>query len=330
MTQAQFEILINSDSWKECFDESSDSYYKLIDLLLSVDRDCKKEEGFEIHHIIPRSYFQKKGIEIDNRESNLIKLLPSEHYMAHFYMSRCAKKIIKRSMVYALYLMTQTATKRKCEFSAEQFSVMYEEAKNNFIEIQKIDCALKHLSKEVRIAGFKKAMANRSQNEEYKKYLSARMKGNKIGEGKLKYSLDEINAITGLYNLGFTYKEMQRYFDVCSHTVKDQVEKAKKKYGAENVIDLVPRKQITRNEVYVYDKQKDIILLKTDAEKIEGVSDNTFIKKLKDENYRYCVIETMTIADIFDVIYTEYKENPAIINILKAEMERMKKINLSK
>ena len=87
-------------------------------------------------------------MSVDNSESNLIKLKPSEHYMAHYYMSKCAKKLIKRSMVYALHLMTQTATKRHCEFSAEQFSIMYEEAKSEFVKIQKIDCSLKHLSKE--------------------------------------------------------------------------------------------------------------------------------------------------------------------------------------
>ena len=320
--------IISTDAWDECFDDSSDSYYKLIDLLSSVETtDCKKESGFEVHHIIPRSYFQKKEIDIDNSENNLIKLTPSQHYMAHFYMSRCAKKIIKRSMVYALFLMTQTATKRKCEFTAEQFSVMYEEARNNFVELQKMDCALLHISREVRIAGLKKAMQKRSKNEAYREYLSQRMIGNKNGEGHLKYSLDEINAITGMWNLGFTYQEINRYFEVSPHTIKKQVERAKKKYGADKVDDLIPRKQPARNEVFVYDKLTDNILPKTEAEKIEGVSDNTFLKRLKNENYRFCIIETMSIADVFDAIFQEYKKDPAIWDRIKKELEEMEKCN---
>jgi hypothetical protein len=328
MNEAQLKKIIDSKYWKECFDDNTESYYKLIDIYLYAENgDIGKEKGYEVHHIIPRSFYKKKGLSVDNSESNLIKLKPSEHYMAHYYMSKCAKKLIKRSMVYALHLMTQTATKRHCEFSAEQFSIMYEEAKSEFVKIQKIDCSLKHLSKEVRIAGFKKAMQNRSKNEAYKKQLSERMRGNKINKGNTKYNLEEINAITGLHNLGFTQQEISRYFPISNKTIKNQVEVAIKKYGKEKVLQYEEIAQPTRSQVFVYDKLLDNILSKTEAEQKEGVSDVTFLKRLQDENYRYCIIKTWSIADIYDFMFRLYQEDVTVIDRIKAEMERMKAIN---
>lgn len=328
MNEKQLKKIIDSEYWKECFDDKTESYYKLIDLYLYADNgDVRKEKGYEVHHIIPRSFYKKKGLSVDNSELNLIKLKPSEHYMAHYYMSKCARKVIKRSMVYALYLMTQTATKRHCEFSAEQFSIMYEEAKSEFIEIQKIDCSLKHISKEVRIAGFKKAMQSRSKNEAYKKQLSERMKGNKIGEGNTKYNLEEINIITGLHNLGFTQQEISRYFPISHKTIKSQVAVAIKKYGKEKVLKYEEVVHPIRNQMFVYDKLLDNIISKKEAEQKEGVSDNTFLKRLQDENYRYCVIKTWSIADIYDFMFRLYQEDRSIIDRIKKEMELMVKEN---
>jgi hypothetical protein len=324
--------IFETEEWKECFDPTAEGYLDLIELITDNERDTKKEKGFEIHHIIPRSYFQKKEKEIDNSEINLLKLLPNEHYMAHYYMSKCAKKIIKRSMVYALHLMTITATKRKCKFSAEQFSVMYAEVKAEFSKVQKIHCSFHDLTAEQRHYGFVKAMKNRSNNAEYRKYLSDRMKGNKCGEGHLKYSLEEINAITGMYNLGFTYEEINRYFKISHHTVKTQVERAIKKYGAENVIPINENNENTgkRATVYVYDKLLDNIIPKTEAEKREGVSDNTFLKRMQKEDYRYCITERVSIADIFDWLYPLFCEDPAIIDRIRVELEKMKEINIDK
>ena len=324
----KLQIIINNTYWTECFDNSTSSYYKLIDLLSSaIDRDVKKEKGYEIHHIIPRAFFKHKNLKVDDTKNNLIKLTPAEHYMAHYYMSKCANKIIKHSMIYALHLMTITATKRKCDFSAEQFSIMYEEVKINYAKMQKINCNLKNISKEKRAENLKKAMITRGKNKAYREYLSNRMKGNKYGEGHLKYSLNEMNIITEMYNVGFTYNEINRYFKISHHSVKKQIERAKKKYGEENVIDIILPKQKSRNEIYVYDKLLDNILRKTEAAEKEKISIATFSKKLEDENYRYCVIETMTIADIFETLHQYYLEDKNIIKRLVQILDRMVEVN---
>lgn len=326
----KLQTIINNTYWTECFNDSTSSYFKLIDLLLSaIDRDIKKEQGYEIHHIIPRSFFKHKNLDVDNTKDNLIKLTPSEHYMAHYYMSKCANKIIKQSMIYALHLMTTTATMRKCDFSAEQFSIMYEEVKIDFSKIQKINCKFKNISKEKRAENFRKAMITRGKNKAYREYLSNRMKGNKHGEGKLKYSLNEINIITEMYNIGFTYDEINRYFKICHHSVRKQIEGAKKKYGEENVINLIPAKQKNRCEIYVYDKLLDNILRMTEAAEKEKVSITTFSKYLEYENYRYCVIEKMTIADIFETLYQYYLEDEDIIKRLEYILKDMKRVNSS-
>lgn len=319
--------ILESDFWKECFDNQSIWYYKLIDLILSVDRDSKKEKGYEIHHIIPRSFFKLKNIEIDNSDDNLIKFTPSEHYMAHYYMSKCAKKIIKRSMIYALHLMTQTATTRNCEFSAEEFSKMYEEVKLEFSKCQKINCNLKNISKELRYQNLMKAMKTRSKNLEYRKYLSERMKGNKFGEGKLKHSLDEINLVTQLHNSGFTLAEINRYYKIDHNTIKKQVECAKKKYGADKVIDFLDLPQCVRNEKYVYNKLTDDILPMREAIKLEKISDTTFKKRLNDDDYKYCLIEYMSIADIVEFLYVYYVKDEKILDRLKEILDKMKELN---
>ena len=326
----KLQIIINSEYWKECFDNSTASYFKLIDLLLSaIEREIKKESGYELHHIIPRSFFKHKGLKVDDTKNNLIKLTPSEHYMAHYYMSKCANKIIKHSMVYALHLMTMTATMRKCDFSAEQLSIMYEEVKNDFIKIQKINCKFKDISKEKRAENFKRAMITRGKNKAYREYLSNRMKGNKYGEGHLKYSLTEINIITEMYNIGFTNNEINRYFKISHHAIKKQIEGAKKKYGRENVIDINPPTQKIRNEIYVYDKLLDNILKYTEAAEKEKISTTTFNKRLEDENYRYCIIETMNIADIFETLYQWYLNDEDIIKRLEYILKEMKRVNNS-
>ena len=313
--------------WLECFDVNAEGYFDLVDLIMENDRDTKKESGYELHHIIPRSYYKKKNLKIDNSDLNLIKFTPSEHYMAHYYMCKCAKPLMKRSMVFALHMMTSTATKRKCKFTAEQFARMYEESKLEIAKALKIDCNLKHISAEKRHQGFIKAMKNRSQNEQYCKYLSDRMKGNKLGEGRTKYNLQEINAITGLHNLGFTQAEISRYYPIAHNTIKTQVEIAIKKYGKDKVVPYEEVGQPDRNTVYVYDKLTDNIITKNEAEKKEGMSDYRFLRRLQTEDFRYCVIENYTIADMFDWLYRHYKEDPAIIDRIKAEMERMKEIN---
>ena len=58
----------------------------------------------QLHHIIPRSYFKQKNLEIDNSSNNLVNLLYVDHVKCHCYLSLCAKEDkFKHSMMVAIY-----------------------------------------------------------------------------------------------------------------------------------------------------------------------------------------------------------------------------------
>lgn len=49
----------------------------------------KPEEDLIIihkHHIIPRYYFKKRNLNIDNSSKNIVKLSPANHALAHYYL----------------------------------------------------------------------------------------------------------------------------------------------------------------------------------------------------------------------------------------------------
>ena len=322
--------IIFSQYWDECFDKNSEWYLKYLDLIASVEleeRTTDVENGYEVHHIVPRSYFKKIGIKVDNSKENLIKFTPSEHYMAHYYMSKCAKPIIKHSMIYALYLMTQTATTRNCEFSAEQFSKMYEEVKLDFIKCQKVNTNLRNLTQEQRHQNFIKAMKSRSQNMDYRKYLSDRMMGNKINEGNLRYTLEEINLMTSMHNIGFTLDEIRKHFLISHHFLEKQVESAKKKWGKDKVVEFQKVKDTSCHEKYLYDKETDNILSMSEVLQKEHISDYILRRKLKDDNYKYCLTEFVSISDITDFLLPHYKKDPFIIDRLRTILDLMVKYN---
>lgn len=79
----------------------------LISINLCVDNDYldkyvnlisnrKIQEKLELnhftqsHHIIPVMYYKHENISIDNTISNRVVLKPSEHVIAHWYLSNCS------------------------------------------------------------------------------------------------------------------------------------------------------------------------------------------------------------------------------------------------
>lgn len=77
-------------------------YYKLC--LSRKIRDLKKEGGYEIHHIIPRS------MGGDDTDSNLVKLTYREHFIAHKLLFKFTTEGDKVSMAFALSLMSSKNT----------------------------------------------------------------------------------------------------------------------------------------------------------------------------------------------------------------------------
>ena len=87
----------------ECLieNEYSRKYTELI-------RNAHYEDGVytQKHHIIPKNYFKHRGIDIDNSESNLVRLSYKDHILAHYYLYKCAvRDDDKLGNLYALLLM---------------------------------------------------------------------------------------------------------------------------------------------------------------------------------------------------------------------------------
>ena len=317
---------IDSELFDECFDRKNLYFLKIQEIIEDAkERGVSKESGYEIHHIIPRSFYPKKKMQVDNSSDNLIKLYPREHYLIHYYYWICAKPIIKKSMAFALHLMTQTATKRKCDVSAEELAVMYDEVKSDLVLVFKTngEKSFRSISKEKRAVMHKKGMETRRRNKEYCEYLSQRMKGNKLGEGRLKHSLLEINLITRLHNLGFSKRELESRFDGCYEGFRKQVDNAVKKYGADKVEKWETLPQINRNEKFVIDTRTDDILSFSEAQKREGVTKVTFLKKLKKEDCVYKLTKPIWITDVVHTFYTYYKKDPSCIDRLKEVLDDM-------
>lgn len=79
-------------------------YKKIYDALCISRkyRGTKKEDGYEIHHIVPKSMGGK------DRVSNYVKFTYREHYIAHLLLSKITKGKDNIKMILALDLMSKT------------------------------------------------------------------------------------------------------------------------------------------------------------------------------------------------------------------------------
>lgn len=88
--------------------EFNDNDYldKYCELLVTCETE-KLVYQTQAHHIIPRCYFRKTGVPVDNSDKNVINLLHKDHVKAHIYLALCSssaymKSANKRAVTYAL------------------------------------------------------------------------------------------------------------------------------------------------------------------------------------------------------------------------------------
>lgn len=89
----------------ECF-EYNMHFVAMINIINHA-KLFNKEGEFEKHHIIPKCFFRKKGLEIDNSETNLVNLTYEEHQKVHKLAYLCAKEFMKASLKYAMNMMNR-------------------------------------------------------------------------------------------------------------------------------------------------------------------------------------------------------------------------------
>lgn len=67
--------------------ESLNDYVNLI--TASSENQLDENVFYQKHHIIPRSCYTHRNLEVDDSEDNLVTLKFSDHVLAHYYLSLC-------------------------------------------------------------------------------------------------------------------------------------------------------------------------------------------------------------------------------------------------
>lgn len=156
-----------------CVDnEYLDKMLELVERNKYLPVDKKSAKGRQIHHILPRLYFRKNKLEVDNSDSNLISLSLGEHFLIHYYLWRCAKDEYKGKCACAVHFMIASHKKdifhgfTKDESAAIIFANALDETYGDYVE----EMAKLHRGK--------------PKSEKVKQLLSERMMGNKINVGR--------------------------------------------------------------------------------------------------------------------------------------------------
>lgn len=68
----------------------NDFLIKYVDLICSNSTLEYERFRTDLHHIIPRFYFNKNGLPLDESEDNKVYLLAKDHVLAHYYLFFCS------------------------------------------------------------------------------------------------------------------------------------------------------------------------------------------------------------------------------------------------
>ena len=109
---------MNENYLKDCFDTETEEFKKMMCIVNeNVDFPKKKCNGRNLHHIIPVCFFELKGLEVDNSESNLVSLDEKTHKEVHFLAGVCAKDFeVKNNMYVAAGVYDEVWNKTHLEY----------------------------------------------------------------------------------------------------------------------------------------------------------------------------------------------------------------------
>lgn len=132
-------------AFDEMFPNKTNEYYrKYIELIdYAKSEEYELQEYYEKHHIVPRSFYEKKHMSIDNSDDNLVALNLQDHFLAHWYITKCCVKKMQRSMEYAVVLMSNMVN---CKTNREDTAI----AKAVAFALSKVDKMKIPMSEETR------------------------------------------------------------------------------------------------------------------------------------------------------------------------------------
>ena len=178
------------EAFDEMFPNKTNEYYrKYIELIdYAKSEEYELQEYYEKHHIVPRSFYEKKHMSIDNSDDNLVALNLADHFMAHWYITKCCVQKMKRSMEYAVVLMSNMVN---CKTNREDTAI----SKAVAFALSKVDKMKIPMSEETRrkisdnhadFSGENNPNFGKHFSEEYRKKLSDSQPKNPV----LQYSKD--------------------------------------------------------------------------------------------------------------------------------------------
>ena len=164
------------EAFEEMFPNKNNEYYrKYIELIdYAKSEEYELQEYYEKHHIVPRSFYEKKHMSIDNSDDNLVALNLQDHFMAHWYITKCCVKKMQRSMEYAVVLMSNMVN---CKTNREDTAI----SKAIAFALSKVDKMRIQMSEETRRKISEAKIGEKNPN--FGKHLSEETR-NKISEAK--------------------------------------------------------------------------------------------------------------------------------------------------
>ena len=90
------------------FDTESEFFKEYLKIIKkNIDIPKVRTTGRQLHHIIPRSFFKKRGENVDNTDNNIVSLSQSEHWLSHWLIWHCALTGLKGVAYAAISTMTK-------------------------------------------------------------------------------------------------------------------------------------------------------------------------------------------------------------------------------
>jgi hypothetical protein len=90
-------------------------------------------EHFEKHHIIPRSYYKIIKSEVDNSKKNLKNISLKNHYLAHYYLTKCTTGTLKKLVNYYFSKINSKLAHVAFELNAQIYEQVRLNDRQNFL-----------------------------------------------------------------------------------------------------------------------------------------------------------------------------------------------------
>ena len=99
---------------------------KYLDAYLQlVSKESLAANYLQIHHILPRQYYKKLNIKIDNSSKNTVKLSLTDHIKAHWYLSNCTTSWLQAGSFYAIrFLFSTKVLEQKSTIDSNELTLL--------------------------------------------------------------------------------------------------------------------------------------------------------------------------------------------------------------